>query len=127
MLATSATSVNRFLAIVVDSSVGLPSDELVFVATKVVAWLLLSGEIALVSAMKTSLLSLLVLSISEEDEEEEDDEAGTISAFVEMSPIIPVRSHGQNSPRFQSRQAEQRAHGEAKQLLAPVGLAKLQP
>ena len=30
---------------------------------------------------------------------------------VEMSPMIPVRSHGQNSPRFQSRQAEQSAQG----------------
>jgi hypothetical protein len=30
---------------------------------------------------------------------------------VEMSPMIPVRSHGQNSPRFQSRQAEHRAQG----------------
>ena len=29
----------------------------------------------------------------------------------EMSPISPVRSHGQNSPEFQSRHAEHRAQG----------------
>lgn len=29
----------------------------------------------------------------------------------EMSPMIPVRSHGQNSPAFQSRHAEHRAQG----------------
>jgi len=34
-----------------------------------------------------------------------------LNTSVEMSPMIPVRSHGQNSPRFQSRQAEQSAHG----------------
>lgn len=28
-----------------------------------------------------------------------------------MFPMIPVKSHGQNSPAFQSRQAAQRAHG----------------
>lgn len=34
-----------------------------------------------------------------------------LKTSVEMSPMIPVRSHGQNSPRFQSRQAEQSAQG----------------
>ena len=32
-------------------------------------------------------------------------------SVVEESPITPVRSQGQNSPMFQSRQAEHRAHG----------------
>ena len=37
--------------------------------------------------------------------------SGTSMPSMEISPMIPVRSQGQNSPAFQSRQAEHRAQG----------------
>ena len=37
--------------------------------------------------------------------------AGASVELSDMFPMMPVKSQGQNSPAFQSRQAAQRAHG----------------
>mmetsp|Transcript_36047 Transcript_36047/g.87018 ORF Transcript_36047/g.87018 Transcript_36047/m.87018 type:complete len:230 (-) Transcript_36047:849-1538(-) len=52
--------------------------------------------------------------------------SGITSWSVEMSPIMPVRSQGQNSPRFQSRHAQQREQGWECWFLAPEASPRLQ-